>query len=123
MVWLLAAFVFVFCWVAFQSQSLFLSVVALGMIIINIVPTLVLYVLVFRQTYIGILQVLSLFLIMGIGVDDVFVLLECYRQSRQSGQPLALNLTSAWHHAAKAMLCTSATTGFSFLANVTSSFP
>jgi len=34
-----------------------------------------------------------------------------------------MDLASAWHHAAKAMLCTSATTCFSFVANATSSFP
>jgi len=121
--WLLAAFVFVFCFVAFQTRSLFLSSVALGMIVVNIVPTLALYILVFRQTYLGVLQILSLFLIMGIGVDNVFVLLECYNQNRDSGRPLAVDLSAAWHHAAKAMLCTSSTTCFSFLANATSSFP
>jgi len=120
---LLAAFVFVFCFVAYQTRSLFLSSVALGMIVINIVPTLALYVLVFRQTYLGVLQILSLFLIMGIGVDNVFVLLECYHQNREHGRPFASDLSAAWHHAAKAMLCTSSTTCFSFLANATSSFP
>jgi predicted RND superfamily exporter protein len=120
---LLAAFVFVFCFVAYQTQSLFLSSVALGMIVINILPTFALYVVVFRQTYLGVLQILSLFLIMGIGVDNVFVLLECYHQNRDSARPFAIDLSAAWHHAAKAMLCTSSTTCFSFLANATSSFP
>jgi hypothetical protein len=121
--WLLVAFVFVFCFVAFQTQSPFLSFVALGMILVNMIPTFALYVLVCRQTYFGVLQILSLFLIMGIGVDNVFVLLECYRQHRDHGRPLAIDLSVAWHSAAKAMLCTSATTCFSFLANATSSFP
>lgn len=121
--WLLFAFVFVFAFLAYQSQSLFLSCVALGMIVLNVVPTATLYVLLCRQTYFGILQILSLFLIMGIGVDDVFVLLECYRQHRESDRHLAKDLPVAWQHAAKAMLCTSATTFFSFVTNTTSSFP
>jgi len=121
--YLLAAISFVFIYIVAMKRSFFLASMALLMIFINMIPTVALYMWICRQTYIGMLQILSLFIIMGIGADNVFVLLDCYEADRKMSRPLEEDLSAAWRHASKAMLCTSLTTFFSFLANARSPFP
>jgi len=98
------------------------------MILMTAIPTMALYVIVMRQVFVGLLQMLSMFIIMGIGADDIFVLLDCYEADRDFNfgpdrRPLKYDLSAAWRHAAKATLCTSITTFFSFLSNSRSPFP
>jgi len=123
MMFLVLALLFVWGFIAFVKKSLFLATFALIMIVGSFLPTMLLYQLIFQQRYVGILQLLSLFIIAGIGADDVFVLLDCYAADRDFSRPLRNDLSAAWRHAAKAMLCTSSTTCFSFLTNAMSIFP
>mmetsp|Transcript_9367 Transcript_9367/g.17549 ORF Transcript_9367/g.17549 Transcript_9367/m.17549 type:complete len:1290 (-) Transcript_9367:211-4080(-) len=73
----------------------------------------------------GLLQFLSLFIILGIGVDDVFVFHGCYHQARAScpGAPLEQVLSYAFRNGGKAMLMTSVTSATAFIANVLSYIP
>jgi len=123
MLFLVVAMGFVFFYITAMKRSIFLSSMALLMIFLTMIPTLALYLVVLRQTYVGMLQLLSLFIIMGIGADNVFVLLDCYEAERDFSRPLEVDLSASWRHASKAMLCTSLTTFFSFMANARSPFP
>jgi hypothetical protein len=62
----------IFCLIWTVSQSCFIA--GMGMLqIMGTLPTaLVLLVFVFRQTWIGILHLLAVFIILGIGADDIF---------------------------------------------------
>jgi len=123
MKFIILAVLFVWGYIVFMKRSIFLATFAIIMIFGSVLPTMVLYQVVCQQTFVGVLQMLSMFIIMGIGADDVFVLLDCYQQDRNFERPLRQDLSASWRHAAKAMACTSATTFFSFLANGISVFP
>ena len=76
---------------------------------------------------VSILQFLSVFVILGIGVDDVFVFYESFaaatRAVGRSPETLVVRLSYAYEHAGRAMLVTSFTSAAAFCANVASAIP
>ena len=66
---------------------------------------------------------LAMFVIMGIGADDVFVYWDTWVASKKGGYgSTAARLSHVYGHAVNAMLVTSATTVISFFSNLSSSF-
>jgi len=66
---------------------------------------------------------LALFIIMGIGADDVFVYWDTWQGSKDVAYATrAHRLAHVWNHAAGAMMVTSSTTILSFLSNLSSPF-
>ena len=76
---------------------------------------------------VSVLQFLSVFVILGIGVDDVFVFYESFaaatRAVGRSPETLVVRLSYAYEHAGRAMLVTSFTSAAAFCANVASAIP
>ena len=78
--------------------------------------------------YFGTFNLLAIFIILGIGADNIFIFLDAWAQSaplllQQGYEPTPLNRMSfAWRRGAQAMLLTSMTTTCSFMANAMSSF-
>lgn len=72
---------------------------------------------------IGILNVVSIFVIIGIGVDDVFVFINTFKQSKglANMQSLEDRLIYTIREATKATFFTSITTSIAFFANAISS--
>eukprot|EP01065_Artemidia_motanka_P024217 TRINITY_DN2885_c0_g1_i1.p1 TRINITY_DN2885_c0_g1~~TRINITY_DN2885_c0_g1_i1.p1 ORF type:complete len:1347 (+),score=396.91 TRINITY_DN2885_c0_g1_i1:67-4041(+) len=132
---------FVWFYIVFMNGSWFLGTMGMGQIVMAFGPAYILYYMIgFR--YFGTFNVLTIFIILGIGADDIFVLLDTWGQSEiefpiprgPMGTPIELSdedvkirrhrrLSWTWRRAAKAMLVTSATTMVSFLCTGTSSFP
>jgi len=82
----------------------------------------VLYNVVFWRTFFPFLNLISLFLIMGIGADDIFVYVDAWKQSftkLPESCSLESRLTWTLRRAGGAMLVTTITTAVSFLANLT----
>ncbi|KAH8095245.1 hypothetical protein JL720_2530 [Aureococcus anophagefferens] len=82
----------------------------------------------FGYRYFTIFCALSLFIIMGIGADDIFVYWDVWQASAAGGghgiyKTDAHRLRHVYYHAAGAMLVTSATTVISFITNLASPFP
>jgi len=78
------------------------------------------YRFIYQQRYIGYMQFLSVFLALGIGVDDVFLMFDAWTQSKDEGvapEDLEGRMRFAWCRAARAMFITSVTDGLAFLAN------
>eukprot|EP00659_Diplonema_papillatum_P014786 gene14786-22634_t len=121
----LASMAFVFLYMAFMLHSVFLAMMGLAQIILSFAPAYFLYYGVFQQRFFGIFNVLSIFIILGIGADDIFVFLDTWAQSESKcgGSDVARRLSYTLSHAGKAMLITSLSTVFSFMSNATSSFP
>eukprot|EP00913_Durusdinium_trenchii_P032474 g30403.t1 len=92
-----------------------LSAEIIAMIVFSFGPALLLYTLVFQQRYMGLLHMNGLFIILGVGVDDAFVIMD-------GVLPLCAVMSPAVHHASKACLCTSLTTFFAFFSNASSCF-
>jgi len=81
-------------------------------------------------TYFGIFNVLSIFIILGIGADDIFVFLDTFSQAGveiddegDEKSKYKKQLSNGWRVASKAMLVTSLTTMISFSTNGSSKFP
>jgi len=80
------------------------------------------YRVVFGIKAVGLLNVVSVFVIIGIGVDDVFVFLNTFKQTSdlEGVKTIQDRLAYTIIHASKATFLTSATTAVAFLANTLS---
>ena len=69
----LAVFSFVFVWVymAFMSKSWFRATMGMGQVLLCMCPSYMIYFLVLQQRYAGVFHALSVFLLLGIGADDI----------------------------------------------------
>jgi hypothetical protein len=118
------SFLFVLIYLIVQSGSPFLGCMGMGLILLNFGPALLLYRFIGGYTYFGVLHVVTVFIVLGIGVDDMFVFMDTWTavNSEHQDANMHLRLSLALRHAGKAMATTSLSTIGSFLANTTSSF-
>ena len=116
------AFILVF--MTIHTRSLWLAVWALLGIIYSFPLAYVCYVSIFGYEKMMVLNFLSLYVIMGIGADDVFIFTDLWVQSRaRVDDPVkerARRLKLTYRRAGAAMFITSATTAASFFSNVVS---
>eukprot|EP01059_Diplonema_ambulator_P010140 TRINITY_DN20128_c0_g1_i2.p1 TRINITY_DN20128_c0_g1~~TRINITY_DN20128_c0_g1_i2.p1 ORF type:complete len:1050 (+),score=167.96 TRINITY_DN20128_c0_g1_i2:157-3150(+) len=122
---MIASMFFVLFYIAFMTSSWWLSLMGMGQIVMSTGPAYFMYYGVFQQRYFGVFNMLCIFIILGIGADDIFVFLDTWEQSADV-IPKHLHwkrMAWTWKHAGKAMLVTSLSTMISFVANANSSFP
>lgn len=120
---LLAAgsFLFIFCFIWVNTGSLWITGWALLGILTNFFGANLVYRVLLDFQYIGIFHVLSVFIILGIGADDVFVFFNTWKLMEQRKYPnLIIHLTETFRSAASAMFVTSLTTMAAFLASAAS---
>ena len=116
-----ASFVFIFIFMWFQTGSLWITAWGIFSVISSFNIANLIYRVVFDYQYFGIFHVLSIFIILGIGSDNIFVFMDSWKQSEHSAhKTLAMRLTTVYKRAAKATLITSFTTMIAFLSNVQS---
>ncbi|GAB5574550.1 protein dispatched homolog 3 isoform X1 [Prionailurus iriomotensis] len=104
------------------SCSVFLSFFGIASIGLSCLVALFLYHVVFGIQYLGILNGVAAFVIVGIGVDDVFVFINTYRQATHLEDP-QLRMIHTIQTAGKATFFTSLTTAAAYAANVFSQIP
>ncbi|XP_064642370.1 protein dispatched homolog 3-like [Lineus longissimus] len=104
------------------SFSIWLTVCGITSIILSFFLALFFYRAVFQMNSLGILNGASAFVIIGIGVDDIFVFINTFRQSSHM-KDLAARMKHTIYTAGKATFFTSFTTAAAFAANVASSIP
>lgn len=116
-----ASFLFIFLFMWLQTGSLWITAWAIFSVLSSFNITNLIYRIVFDYRYIGIFHVLSIFIILGIGADDIFVFMDTWKQSQgKKYKSLAHRLSDVYRHAAKSMFITSFTTIVAFLSNVSS---
>ena len=85
------------------------------------------YTRVFGVTEMPMLNFLSIFVLLGIGADDVLVVTDTFRlvstEAATKDKPCSVRMTEALHIAGSAMLVTSVTSAASFYANLASVLP
>ncbi|XP_032219569.1 protein dispatched homolog 3 isoform X1 [Nematostella vectensis] len=114
-----ASFTFIFLFMLFQTQSIWITSWAVFSILSCFFGANFVYRMILDCRYIGIFHVLSVFIILGIGADDVFVFLDTWRGSDQRAFPnLAAKLSFVYRRAASAMFITSVTTMVAFTTSV-----
>nr|XP_033778748.1 protein dispatched homolog 3 isoform X1 [Geotrypetes seraphini] len=104
------------------SCSVFLSFFGIASIGLSCLVSLFLYHVIFEIQYLGILNGVAAFVIVGIGVDDVFVFVNTYRQAThfRDPQPRMIHTVQT---AGKATFFTSLTTAAAYAANIFSQIP
>ena len=120
---LLAAgsFLFIFCFIWGNTGSLWITSWAVLGILTNFFGANLVYRMLLDFKYIGIFHVLSVFIILGIGADDVFVFFNTWKLMEERKYPnLTIHLTETFRSAASAMFATSLTTMAAFLASAAS---
>ena len=115
------SFTFIFCFMWFQTRSLFITTCAVGSILMGFTGANLIYRILFDFRYFGIFHVLSVFIILGIGADDVFVFYDTWRATDHLEYPsLAHRLSHCYRKATTAMFVTSLTTMIAFFASALS---
>ena len=104
-----------------QTGSIFIAVCGLFEIAISFPCGLFVWVVVLREEYITYLMYNGVFIILGIGADDIFVLMDAWKQSALHPDPevrgdMLLRFAWAYNRAASAMFATSLTTFAAFAA-------
>jgi hypothetical protein len=119
--WVVLSLIFVFVWVRVHTQSTFITTMGMTQIVLSMTVGTFIYGTVFGIGYFHFLHLLIIFLVLGIGADDIFVYTDAWRQSADefsSGDPKALRLART-HYAlsrtAEAVFNTSFTTTVAFL--------
>ncbi|XP_069097341.1 protein dispatched homolog 3 [Pleurodeles waltl] len=104
------------------SCSVFLSLFGIASIGLSCLVALFLYHVVFGIQYLGILNGVAAFVMVGIGVDDVFVFINTYHQATHLREPQA-RMIHTLQTAGKATFFTSFTTAAAYAANIFSQIP
>ncbi|XP_011477626.1 protein dispatched homolog 3 [Oryzias latipes] len=104
------------------SFSVFLTFFGLVSIGLSCLMALFLYHVVFGVRYLGILNGVAAFVIIGIGVDDVFVFISTFRQASHLQQPRE-RMIYTMKTAGRATFLTSFTTAAAYAANTFSQIP
>uniref|UniRef100_A0A3B5A1J9 Dispatched RND transporter family member 3 n=1 Tax=Stegastes partitus TaxID=144197 RepID=A0A3B5A1J9_9TELE len=104
------------------SFSVFLTFFGLASIGLSCLMALFLYHVVFGVRYLGILNGVAAFVIIGIGVDDVFVFISTFRQASHMHQPRQRMIYTI-KTAGRATFLTSFTTAAAYAANTFSQIP
>lgn len=114
-----ASFTFIFLFMLFQTQSLWITGWAVFSILTCFFGANLIYRVLLDCRYIGIFHVLSVFIILGIGADDVFVFIDAWKASESNSfRDLSSRLSFVYRRAASAMFTTSFTTIVAFITSV-----
>lgn len=114
---------FVVIYLRVHSGSWFLAALGVTHIVMSFPLAFVIYRYVFGIGPFYVLSFLSVYIILAIGADDIFVFIDAWKQSRREAA-VCVNVEQrmawVWRRAAKAMLITSATTFGAFTATALS---
>ena len=107
--------VVVFIWI--HANSLYLAIGAIIQIVLAFPLSFFIYRWIFQITYFDGVSLAVIFIMLGIGADDVFVFIDAWRQSIPFvGYNLEARMTFTFKRASKAMFVTTITTFFAFVA-------
>ncbi|KAK3092390.1 hypothetical protein FSP39_002236 [Pinctada imbricata] len=112
---------FIFIFMLIHTRSFFITGLGIMSIFACFIGTEILYVGVVGFKYFGFFHILSIFIILGIGADDIFVFYDSWRLTAFSTYPsLAHRLSDAYKKSVLSMFITSLTTCSAFLCSAIS---
>ena len=114
---------FVFIYLTIHLRSFFLSSIGTLLILFSFPFTMIIVAGIFRVSYFGTLQIISIYIVLGIAADDIFVFIDAWRQSQNVNKDVFQDdkkkrMAYAFRRGVRAMAVTSSTTSVAFLANV-----
>ena len=119
----LGSIIFVLCIMCFHSKSFFLGGFGMLQVLCSLPIALFLYRTVAGITFITQMHILSIYLVLGIGADDLFVFYDAWIQSEfepAHNANMVERMDYTYKRAATAMLTTSFTTCIAFIATAVS---
>ena len=128
--WCVGSVIFVCCYMIWHTQSAIIAAGGIACVAASFPVCAWVYRVVLDIEWMGAFNFIALFLVIGIGADDIFVVVDYWRQARagrcsRTGVTTDRTLRLAWalEHAAVSMACTSATTAVAFATNFGSPIP
>ena len=123
MLLLIGSFLFIVVFILAQTLAPFVTVFTSLSVVTSFIIANIIYRFVIGIEHFGNLHFLVVFIVLGIGVDDIFILNDIWRNSGTlTFQTPAHRLSYCFRHAAVSMLFTSLTTIVSFAVNIASPF-
>eukprot|EP00746_Dinoflagellata_sp_MGD_P041083 gnl/MRDRNA2_/MRDRNA2_19925_c0_seq1.p1 gnl/MRDRNA2_/MRDRNA2_19925_c0~~gnl/MRDRNA2_/MRDRNA2_19925_c0_seq1.p1 ORF type:complete len:848 (-),score=172.37 gnl/MRDRNA2_/MRDRNA2_19925_c0_seq1:149-2638(-) len=131
----LFSLIFVWAYALFHLRSVFLACVGMLMVVFAFPVAVFINREIFQLAYFDLLNVLLIYLLLGIGADDLFITMDAWKQSNlmtdeelgledpdntKKTERLSRRMSYTIARAGHAMLATSLTTGGAFLANASS---
>lgn len=121
MVWAAGSVVFVYAYLFFHTGSIFVASLELLQILCSMPLAILVYKLVYGIDFFQTLHSLSVFIILGIGCDAVFIFVDAWNQApvnvlRTDDETLIKRMRFTYERASKALFVTSFTTFAAFLA-------
>ncbi|XP_056645516.1 protein dispatched [Diorhabda sublineata] len=115
-----ALFVFICIWI--YTQSLFLTIMTIIVIIFSLAISYFMYNLVFEIKFFPFMNLLATIVAIGIGSDDAFIFCKIWQiQKQDSSCSLLKVMADTFHHAFMSMFVTALTTSVAFLGSYVSS--
>ena len=116
------AVLFVFIYLNIHLRSLFLSLMAITLIIFSFPVTMCIVRGIFRVSFFNNMQVSVIYIAGGIAADDIFVFVDAWRQSETVNKAIVdskqKRMAYTWKRASRAMAVTSSTSAVAFLGNI-----
>ena len=109
---------FIFCFIVYHTKSLWISSFAVMSIGTSFLAANMIYRIVLDFRYIGFFHIIAIFIILGIGADDLFIFLDVWKNTAYNSYPsLAHRLTDSYRRSVVSMFVTSLTTVIAFFAS------
>ena len=124
--WTILSFIGVGCYIAYHTGSIVISATSMLMTVCSIFVAYFFFRVVFMVSFFQFINFLIIFVVLGIGADDVFVFMDAFHQSldelRAEGKPATLphRIRHTMYRALHAIFVTSFTTSAAFLATAMS---
>ena len=114
----LGSLIFIFCFIVFHTKSLWISSLAVFSIGTSFLTSNLIYRTILGFRYFGFFHIVAMFIILGIGADDLFVFLDVWKNTAYKTYPsLAHRLSDSYRTSACSMFVTSLTTAVAFFAS------
>lgn len=118
----MVSIVFVYLYMNFHLRSCLLSLVGISIIILSFPITVIINSYIFQVKYFGALQICIIYIVLGIGCDDIFVLYDAWMQSATIDKDIIntkqKRMAYTFRRAVRAMALTSSTTAIAFFGNI-----
>merc|ERR550534_939567 len=127
------AVVLVWILIAVHTGSCFISFFGMGQIFMSIPISAFFYYMICNIKFWSIFNMMTIFIVMGIGADDMFIFFDCWQQAEAKMNPIEKfetenhyylkRMSFTYRKAGKAMALTTTTTCIAFLSLMTSNLP
>ena len=121
MMWAAPGGMLAYMYMTFHLGSLLLCMAGMFGVLISFPTTWFLYNVVFQRPFFGMFNFMAAFVIVGIGVDDIFVFMDAWKQSRERYSDKMERMDYAYRRSFNAMTITSVTDSAAFYCNCISS--